>query len=125
MKLKILTAILGLTTLTLGFSTCIFYMLNKASAETIADRELTITSYAKVIDAIGRSTTISLEELKTELIADFNPETMGYSIQSNEHYLIVNPIRKEISPTQIWNFMGLELVFDNQKALKSVHLYKP
>lgn len=125
MRLKLITVFLGITTLLFGITAGVLYALINSYKETVCDRELTITSYQKVIDAIGISSEISSKKLKTELMADFNLGERGYSSYSNEYYYVLLPKNRKVNRNEIWNFMGLELVFDQHKKLKTVDLYKP
>lgn len=125
MKLKLVTFLLGITTLLFGITAGVLYTLIASYEATICDRELTITSYKKVIDVMGRSNIISLDQLKTELTIDFNLGESGYNDHSNEHYYVLQPKDRTVNPPEIWNFTGLELVFDQHKKLKTVDLYKP
>jgi hypothetical protein len=125
MKLKLVTFLLFITTLLFGITAGVLYTLIDSYEKTICDRELTITSYKKVIDAMGRSNIISLDQLKTELMKDFNLVESGYNDHNNEHYYVLHPKDRKVNPDEIWNFMGLELVFDKHKKLKTVGLYKP
>jgi hypothetical protein len=125
MKLKSPTALLTLTTLLFGLTACTLFMQIDRSKKTIANRELTIISYMKVIDAMGRSNAISSQQLKASLLEGFNLGEMGYNDYSDEYYIVAHPIDREINPSQLGDFMGLQLVFDSQKTLKSIRLYKP
>lgn len=125
MKLKLVTFLLGITTLLFGITAVILYTLIDSYEETICDRELTITSYKKVINAMGRSNIISLDQLKTELMKDFNLGESGHNDHHNEHYYVLHPKDGMVNPQEIWSFEGLELVFDQHKKLKTVDLYKP
>lgn len=125
MKLKLVTFLLGITTLLFGISAGVLYTLIDSYEKTICDRELTINSYKKVIDAMGISNTISLDQLKTELMKDFNMGESGYNDYSNEYYFVIHPKNEEVKRNEIMDFMGLQLVFDYQQKLKTIYLYKP
>ena len=126
MKLKLLTLLLGVSTLLFGITTWIYYLKTVSRTELLTDRELTITNYKKVINAIGKSGGISVEQLKAELKTEFNvDEKIGYYDHDKEYYYVLYPKNKEVEFREIWNFMGLELILDEQKEFKTVNLHKP
>ena len=125
MKLKLITLLLGITTLLFGITAWIYYLKTESRTELLADRELTITNYKKVIDAIGKSGGISVEKLKTELTAEFNiAKEIGYYDYDKEYYYVLNPKDKSIKRNEIWEFVGLELILDEQKNFKTISLHK-
>ena len=77
MKQKQLTIFLGILAITLGISAAFYYMESKNRDKVIANRELTITNYKKVINAIGKSSGVSIERLKNELHTEFEIEKLG------------------------------------------------
>ena len=115
MKLKSPTVLLTLTTLLFGMVAYTLFMQIDMYKKIVANRELTIMSYVKFIDAMGRSNAISSQQLKAPLQADFNLGEMGYNNYSNEYYIVAHSIDREINPSQLGDFMGLQLVFDSQK----------
>ncbi len=126
MKSKLPTLIFGITTVILGITTCLFFMQVELCKQTIADRELTITNYKKVINAVGRSGGISFDKLITELKSDFRlNDSIEYNDFSSEYYYVLYPKNKTINKNEFFDFIGLELVLDAQKDLKTVNLYKP
>jgi len=126
MKIKLLTILLGLSTLTLGGLSFYYYLELDRFTTVIADRELTITNYKKAVNAIGRSGGISIDKLKTELKTEFDiDEKFGYADYSKEYYCAFYPKEKEINAKEIWEFMGLELILDEKKEFKTINLYKP
>jgi len=126
MKLKLLTIVLAISTLVLGLVTYVFYLDLDFHAKVIKDRELTITNYQKVIRAIGRSNKISVDKLKTELKNEFKIDnTIGYNDFSKEYYYLMFPKKYDINSNGILKFMGLELILDDQKEFKTIHMYKP
>lgn len=125
MRLKSITVFLGITTLLFGIMAGVLYAQIDSYEKTIYDRELTISCYKKVVDAMGRSNGISLDKLNTELMMDFNLGESGYNGFNNQYYYVLHPKDRRVIPHEIWNFMGLELVFDKHKKLKTVDLYKP
>ncbi|KAA2218818.1 hypothetical protein [Maribacter flavus] len=125
MKLKLVTFLLVITTLLFGITAGVLYTLIDSYEKTICDRELTINSYKRVIDAMGRSNTISLDQLKTELTIDFYLDEKSYNDYSNEYYFVIHPKNEEVNRNENIDFMGLQLVFDYQQKLKTIYLYKP
>ena len=126
MKLKLITFLLGITTLLLGVTAYTFYLISDRQTKIIADRELTITNYKKVINAFGKSGEISIEKLRTELKTDFDfNEKIGYNDFSKEYYYVLTPKNYDINNKEIWKFMGLELILDEQKIFKTVNMHKP
>ncbi|MFY0713753.1 hypothetical protein J1D01_08770 [Seonamhaeicola sp. NFXS20] len=125
MRLKLITVFLGTTTLLFGIMAGVLYVLINSYEETVYERELTIMSYQKVIDAMGRSNGISWDKLNTELTIDFNLGESGYNGFNNQYYYVLHPKNRKVNPHEMSNFMGLQLVFDQHKKLKTVDLYKP
>jgi len=126
MKLKLMTIMFGILTIILGISTYVYYLKSESRTELLTDRELTITNYKKVINAIGKSGGISIEKLKTELKAEFNvDEEIGYYDHNKEYYYVLNPKKRDVNYREIWEFMGLELILDERKKFKTVNMHKP
>jgi hypothetical protein len=126
MRLKLMTLFLGITTIILGITTYIYYLKAQIQTELLADRELTITNYKKVINAIGKTGGISIDKLKTELKTEFSvDEKIGFYDHDKEYYYVLNPKTNDINYREIWEFMGLELILDEQKKFKTVKLHKP
>lgn len=126
MRLKLITVFLGFTTLLFGITAGVLYALIDSYGETIYDRELTIMSYKKVVDAFGKSGGISVEILKTELKKDFEvKDEMGYNGYNDEYFYVLYPKNRTVNQAEIFDFMGFELVFDSRQTFKSVELYKP
>ncbi len=126
MKLKLLTILLAISTILLGGLAYIYYLEANFHTKVIKDRELTITNYKKVINAIGRCGGVPVKKLKTELKKEFEiNDKIGYSDHSKEYYYILYPKKYEVNATEIWDFMGLELTLDEQKEFKTIHMYKP
>ncbi|MBG6130337.1 thioredoxin-related protein [Aquimarina sp. EL_43] len=126
MKLKLLTFLLAISTILLGGLAYWYYLEANFSAKVIKDRELTITNYKKVVNAIGRSGGVHVNKLKTELKKEFDlNEKIGYSDHSKEYYYVLYPKKYEVNSREIWDFRGLELTLDEQKAFKTIHMYKP
>ncbi|MBW1294150.1 hypothetical protein [Aquimarina litoralis] len=126
MKFKLLTIIFGISTILLGLLAGWFYLDLNAHAKVVQDRELTITNYQKVINAMGRSGTISVDRLKKELQLEFKiDDEIGYNDFSKEYYYALFPKDHKVNSTGIWDFMGLELILDDQKEFKTVQMYKP
>jgi len=126
MKFKLLTITFGISTIILGLLAGWFYINLNAHAKVVQDRELTITNYQKVINAIGRSGNISVDQLKKELQLEFKiDDNLGYNDFSKEYYHVLFPKDHKVNSTGIWNFMGLELILNNQKEFKTVQMYKP
>lgn len=126
MKLKVMTILFGITTIILGITTYFYYLETEIRNEVIADRELTITNYKKVVNAIGKSGGVSVDKLITELKTEFNiDEKIGYSDYDKEYYYVLYPKNNEVNHREIWKFMGLELILDEQKRFKTINMYKP
>ncbi len=126
MKLKLITFLLGITTIILGITTCIYYLKTESRTELLADRELTITNYKKVISAIGKSGGVSINKLKAELKEEFEfDEKIGYYDYYNEYYYVLYPKQYDVNSREIWEFMGLDLILDEQKKFKTVNMHKP
>ncbi len=125
MKLKRLTLFFGMVAILFGISTAFYYVESKNRDEVIADRELTITNYIKVINAIGKSGGISIDKLKNELKVEFEIEKIGDADYSKEYYYILYPKQYDVNHMEILGFMGLELILDEQKKFKTVNMYKP
>jgi hypothetical protein len=126
MRLKLITIFLGFTTLLFGITAGVLYVLIHSFEETVYDRELTITSYKKVVDACGKSGGISVENLKTELKKDFEmKDKIGYNGYNDEYFYVLYPKNRAVNQAEIFNFMGFELVLDSRQTFKSVKLYKP
>lgn len=126
MKLKLVTLLFGIATITLSITTFYFYLESKSQTKTRMDRELTITNYKKVFNAIGKSGEISIDKLKAELKTEFIfDEKIGYNDHNKAYYYVLNPKKNEINTKEIWGFMGLELILDEQKNFKTISLYKP
>ena len=124
--MKALTILLILLTLFLGGTTFYYYHQSKVRTKVLADRELTITHFKKVINAIGQAGDIDVEQLKAELSHEFNfYEELGYYEYENQYYYVIYPKENAINHNAIWEFMGLELVLDNEKQFKTVSLHKP
>jgi len=110
----------------LSGTTFLFYEKVKTRDELIADRERTITNYKKVISAIGNSENINIESLKNELSKDFEiSENAGFYEKDKEYYFILQPKDSEINKSEIWEFMGLEIILDKEKKFKTLSLHKP
>ena len=126
MKLKLITLFFGVTTLILGITTYVYYLKFESRTKLLEDRELTITNYKKVINAIGKSSRISVEKLKIELETEFDiDEKIGYYDHDKEYYYVLSPKNFAINYIEICDFMGLELILDEQKRFKTINLYKP
>ena len=63
-KLKLLTILLAVSTILLGVLTFYFYLESEICTQVIADRELTITNYKKVINTIGRCGVVPVDSIK-------------------------------------------------------------
>ena len=86
-KLKLLTILLAVSTILLGVLTFYFYLESEICTQVIADRELTITNYKKVINAIGRCGGVPVDNLKNELKKDFEiNDKIEYYDYSKEFY---------------------------------------
>lgn len=123
MKFKLLTYIFGVLSVLIGI---LYYVDIKAHKKTIINRELTITNYQKVMNAIGRTGGVSINKLKKELKKEFNiEEKIGYANFSKEYYYDLFPKKSAVNTQAIWTFTGLQLVMDEQKEFKTISLYKP
>ena len=117
--LIILTAILSGTTF-------LFYEKVKTRDKIITDREKIIINYKKVINAIGHSENINIESLKSELSKDFEiSENTSFHEKDKEYYLVLQPKDNEINKSEIWEFLGFEIILDKEKKFKTLSLYKP
>ena len=126
MKLKLMTILFAITTIIFGILTYVYYLKSESRTKLLAYRELTITNYKKVINAIGKSGEIPIEKLKTELKAEFNvDEKIGYYDHDKEYYCVLNPKNSDVNNRGIWEFMGLELILDERKKFKTVNMHKP
>ncbi|MFD2591887.1 hypothetical protein ACFSTE_13705 [Aquimarina hainanensis] len=126
MKPKLQTILLAISTILLGGLAYWHYLEANFSAKVIKDRELTITNYKKVINAMGRSGDISVKKLKTELRKEFDvDEKPGYNDYAKEYYYVLYPKKYEVNSREIWDFRGLELILDEEKVFKTITMYKP
>lgn len=124
-EMKLLIVTLGLGLIMLGSIAFLNWERVKTRNHQINDRELTITSYMKVIEAISRSSSIELEKLKLELQKEFNISSeMNYYSHDKEYYYVLQPKNRNVKSVEIWEFMGLELILDDEKKFKSVNLHK-
>ena len=118
--------LLGVTTILLAVTTFVYFIETKIQTKVIANRELTITNYQKVIKAIGRSGGISINELKMELKAEFNMDgIIEYNDYNKEYCFVLYPRTNKINHKEIWQFTGLSLILDEYKKIKTVSIYKP
>lgn len=126
MKFKLLTILFVISTILLTGVVYINYLDSNFLKKKIKDRELTITNYQKVINAMGKSGNISVDKLKKELQLEFKiDDKLGYNDFSKEYYHVLLPKNYKVNSTGIWDFMGLELILDDQKEFKTVQMYKP
>ncbi|WP_299602973.1 hypothetical protein [uncultured Aquimarina sp.] len=126
MKFKLLTILFAISTILLTGVVYVNYLDSNFLKKKIKDRELTITNYQKVINAMGKSSTISVDQLKKELQLEFKiDDNLGYNDFSKEYYHILFPKDHKVNSAGIWNFMGLELILNDQKEFKTIQMYKP
>lgn len=78
----------------------------------------------KTVNAVDGSGEISINKLEPVLQSKFNFSQREYNDFSDEHYVIPQPVNREIEHTEIWDFMGLQLVFNDQKEFRAVDIYK-
>lgn len=123
MKNKAYTLLLGVLVLLISTA---YYFDVKAHKKTILDREYTIINYQKVIDAIGRTGNVSVEDLKIALKRDFAiNEKTGFNSSSKEYYCDFHPKMKVENPQKVGDFIGFELILNEHKELKIIQMYKP
>lgn len=94
--------------------------------ETLNDREQVISTYIKVIDAIGRTNNIEINQLKKELEKDFELNKYAYEC-CDDGFFYHTLLDKNQEDLRIsGKYMGgVELITDSTNKFISVMMYKP
>jgi hypothetical protein len=122
-----------LLTFVFAFSTCLMTLVSlllwnkyNSAQEKIKDRELVISSYIKVIEAVGRTKKVTIEELKKELQNDFDVHEKPY--QCCDDGLLYHTIltKNHNDWRTAGDYMGgIEIITDSINQLQTVAMYKP
>ena len=107
---------------------CLFIIWTKyeAAKNEIEDREHVISSYIKVIEAIGRTKNVQLPNLKKELGKDFEVSDKSYECCDDGllYHTILTKDEKNWRGAGAY-LGGVEIITDSLNQLKTVMMFKP
>ena len=107
-------------------STALFWFKNDSLKNQLKDREQAISVQLKLIDAIGRTSSVEVQKLKKELNTDFDTSLEPYNCCDDGklyHTILTN---NENDMRTIGNYLGgLEIISDSSGMFENIMMYKP
>ena len=125
--MRISITILTLIIIILGGLLYMNHLKVKTRDSVIVDRELQITGYLKILDAIAKSRNIKADQISAELEREFKIEKeLEINKSGNGYFINCLPMKMEVNKSRLWDYMGgFTLEFDENKNLIGTNLYKP